>query len=87
MNPLLTQCLSLKTRQWLGDNGEIVVELPRETEDGVFNELEATDTAGTGGEANAAANNDPKGRAKAKTKIRRFTAVSGHDTPLSNLIW
>lgn len=55
--------------QWLGDNGEIVVELPRgeEEEDG-----DGDDDGGTGGQASST----DKGKGKKKATARRFTAVS-----------
>lgn len=56
--------------QWLGDNGEIVVELPRgEDEEGE----DGDDDGGRGGESSSAG----KGKGKEKAKARRFTAVSG----------
>lgn len=55
--------------QWLGDNGEIVVELPREDGDDVGNE----DDDG-GGDSDG--NGEGK-KGKGKAKPHRFTAVSG----------
>ncbi|CAM9298760.1 unnamed protein product, partial [Laminaria digitata] len=69
-------------RRWLGDNGEIVVELPRddESEDGLH---EAKPGDGDG---------DIKGKGKQKAKVRRFTAeenrqaLNVHKTHLSCLV-
>lgn len=55
--------------QWLGDDGEIVVELPRGEEEG---EGEGEDEDGGGGGASKG-----KGKGKPKIKPRRATAVSG----------
>ncbi|CAN0463224.1 unnamed protein product, partial [Ectocarpus sp. 12 AP-2014] len=53
-------------RRWLGDNGEIVVELPRgEDEEGE----DGNDHGGRGGESSSG-----KGKGKGKAKARRFTA-------------
>lgn len=67
------------TRQWLGDNGEIVVELPRENKDGDFDGLEGNVLSaaakaemcigGDGGQ-------EGKTKHKGKAKARRFTSVS-----------
>lgn len=65
--------------QWLGDNGEIVVELPREEGDV---HLDVDNSSGTLDlEAGA---RGAKGKGKEKAKVHRFTAVSGtlcHDLP------
>ncbi|CBN74451.1 conserved unknown protein [Ectocarpus siliculosus] len=54
-------------RRWLGDDGEIVVELPRgEDEEGE----DGDDDGGRGGESSSAG----KGKGKEKAKARRFTA-------------
>lgn len=54
--------------QWLGDNGEIVVELPREEED------EGQESGSEGGGTGDVAG---RGKGKEKAKVHRFTAVSG----------
>lgn len=53
--------------QWLGNNGEIIVELP--TEDGVLDEAGGGEPAEEDGAASSGS------RAKAKAKPHRFTAV------------
>lgn len=58
-------------RQWLGDNGEIVVELPRK--DGEVGDDGDNDDGGGDGESSATG----RGKGKEKAKARRFTAVSG----------
>lgn len=64
----LARNVTSKNQKWLGDNGEIVVELPREdeSEDGLH-EASSGDGDGDG---------KGKGKGKQKTKVRRFTAVS-----------
>lgn len=59
--------------KWLGDDGEIVVELPREEEkDG--NGGNDGGVGGGGGEPEGGESNG-KGKGKGKAKPRRFTAV------------
>ncbi|CAB1118156.1 unnamed protein product [Ectocarpus sp. CCAP 1310/34] len=67
-------------RRWLGDNGEIVVELPRgEDEEGE----DGDDDGGRGGESSSAG----KGKGKKKAKARRFTAaLSVHKAHLACLV-
>lgn len=66
--------------KWLGDDGEIVVELPREQEeDGNGSD---GDNGGGGGEHESGGTNatgNGKGKGKAKAKARRFTAVRVDD--------
>lgn len=59
--------------QWLGDNGEIVVELPR-GEEGEEEEEGGDDDGGSGGGSSSTGKG--KGKGKEKAKARRFTAVS-----------
>eukprot|EP00903_Cladosiphon_okamuranus_P010967 g10358.t1 len=60
-------------RRWLGDDGEIVVELPREEEEEDGNVGDHGGDGGNGGE-HGDGEAGGKGKGKAKTKPRRFTA-------------
>lgn len=58
--------------KWLGDDGEIVVELPRGQEEEDDN---GSGGGGGGGGEREDGEANGKGKGKAKAKVRRFTAV------------
>jgi len=74
LRKMLPTCLATTLRpQWLGENGEIVVELPREEEEDGDGREGGSDGGPRDGESDAPATG--KGKGKQKHKARRFTKV------------